>query len=85
MAWFRGEQLCEVELPGRMLVWPQGSATVKRTYSVGVRAFEIMCVPPAKNHLPWTIEHVIETSRRGAKVVRRSVAASAATDTNEHA
>jgi hypothetical protein len=33
-----------------------------------MRAFEILYVRPAKNHLPWTIERVIETSK-GARHV----------------
>jgi hypothetical protein len=57
------EQPCEIALPGRMLVCQQVSTTSKRTYSVGMRAFEIMCRRPARNHLPWTIERVIETSK----------------------
>ncbi len=57
------EQPWEIELPGRILVWQQGRTTAKRTYSVGMRTFEIMFARSANNQSPWTIERVIETSK----------------------
>ena len=65
------EQLCEIEVPDRILVGQRGSATAKRTYSVGLRAFAIMFVgTTAHDHLSWswTVERVIETSRGGREL-----------------
>jgi hypothetical protein len=65
------EQLCKIELPDRILVGQRGSETAKRTYSVGMRAFEIIFVATtAHDHLSgsWTVERVIETSRGGREL-----------------
>ena len=57
------------DVTGRVVAGHQGRATVTRTYSIGMRAFEItLSEISAENCSSWTVERVMDTSGGGREV-----------------